>query len=74
MKQFNNWDSLPLTLSVDETAKITGYGQTRIRELCRGKKMPCIRLGRAFRIPKEALHTWIIAECNISYSLELGGR
>ena len=68
MEEIKNWDELPLMLSVEETAKVTGYGKARIRELCRGKAIPCIRLGRAYRIPKEALRNWIISECKVAQS------
>ncbi len=56
------WDKLPLTLGVKEVAEITGYGQARIRELCRAKRIPCIRLGRAFRIPRDSLRRWLEME------------
>jgi len=58
MTRPTNWEELPLLLSVEETAKTTGYGQARIRELCRAGLMPNVRLGRAYRIPKEALRNW----------------
>jgi len=63
MIQFNNWDNLPLTLNVKETAQVTGYGQAKIRELCRSHRIPCLHLGHAFRIPKDALRNWINTEC-----------
>ncbi len=56
------WDELPLWLGVDETALVTGYGPARIRELCRAGLMPHVRLGRAYRIPKEALRTWLLRQ------------
>lgn len=55
-----DWTQLPLLLSVRETAKIIGYGPARIRELCRVKAIPCVRLGRAYRIPKDALQQWLV--------------
>ncbi|HHW42528.1 MAG TPA: helix-turn-helix domain-containing protein [Desulfotomaculum sp.] len=59
---FTSWEELPLTLGVEEVSRVTGYGKARIRELCRAKKIPCIRLGRAFRIPRDSLRRWLEAE------------
>ena len=66
MEIITNWNELPIMLNIVETAKITGYGMARIRELCKGKVIPCIRLGRAYRIPKDALQNWIMSECRIA--------
>lgn len=57
-----SWDDLPLMLGVKETAVVTGYGQARIRELCRARRIPCVRLGRAFRIPRDSLRAWLERE------------
>jgi len=62
LSKVTSWDQLPLTLGVRETAEIVGYGQARIRELCRANKIPCIRLGRAFRIPRDALRDWLLKQ------------
>lgn len=71
MRRPTNWDELPLMLSVKETAKITGYGQARIRELCRAGIIPNIRLGRAYRIPREALRGWIMQQAQGPRSLTI---
>lgn len=61
----HNWEHLPLTLSVKEVSQILGYGQQRVRELCKTNKLPNVRLGRAYRIPREALRTWLLQQaCN----------
>lgn len=62
--KITEWDSLPLLLSVKETSQLIGYGQARVRELCNAKLLPCIRLGRAFRIPKEPLRVWLSNQVN----------
>ena len=54
-----DWSELPIMLSTTETAKLLGYGAFRVRELCRHKHIPCIRLGRAFRIPRDSLRIWL---------------
>lgn len=58
-----NWDELPIILSVKETAVILGYGEASIRDLCRTHDgIPCLRYGRAYRIPKETLHQWLLQQ------------
>ena len=54
-----SWEAMPLLLSSADTSKILGYSVARIRELCVAGIIPHIRLGRSFRIPKEALKTWV---------------
>lgn len=61
-KVVTNWDDLPLMLSVKETAEVIGYGRARIRELCKAGLMPHVRLGRAYRIPREALREWVLQQ------------
>lgn len=62
MGKVTNWEDLPLMLGVKETAEVVGYGQARIRELCRAGLLPNVRLGRAYRIPREALRTWLLRQ------------
>ena len=61
-KTTTDWNELPLMLNVKETATVCGYGQARIRELCKSKIMPCVRLGRAYKIPREALQAWLMQQ------------
>ena len=55
-----SWDELPLLLSSAQASKVLGYSTARVRELCNANMLPCIRVGRHFRIPKEALRQWIM--------------
>ena len=55
-----SWDELPLLLSSTQASKVLGYSTARVRELCNANMLPCIRVGRHFRIPKEALRQWIM--------------
>ena len=55
-----SWDELPLLLSSTQASKVLGYSTARVRELCNANILPCIRVGRHFRIPKEALRQWIM--------------
>jgi excisionase family DNA binding protein len=62
MSKKTDWEQLPLTLSIKETAEVIGYGQARVRELCRANVLPHVRLGRAYRIPREALRNWLLQQ------------
>ena len=60
----NSWENLPLLLTTNQVSAVLGYSTLRIRELCNAGRIPNIREGRHFRIPKEALHDWVIASSN----------
>ena len=62
MKDLTSWDQLPLVMSVQDVTNVLGYGAYRIRELCQSNTIPCIRLGRAYKIPREALKEWVNRE------------
>lgn len=38
-----SWDDLPLTLGVREAAAVLGYGQARVRWLCKVGRIPNVR-------------------------------
>jgi excisionase family DNA binding protein len=48
-----------LTLTPRESRKITGFGLNHTYELLRSEKMPAIRVGKRFFIPKSALLKWL---------------
>lgn len=52
-------DNLPLTLTVDETAKVLRIGRNNAYNLVRSKKLRSIRIGRKIRIPREALQEYL---------------
>lgn len=61
-----DWNDLPLLLTVKLAAAVTGYGPFRIRELCRAGRLPHIRLGRAYMIPRDTLRVWLEAQAAAS--------
>ncbi|OPX91942.1 MAG: Helix-turn-helix domain protein [Pelotomaculum sp. PtaB.Bin104] len=65
MEYVSAWEPLPLLLGTEEAARVLGYNQARVRELCKANILPCVRLGRAYRIPKEALRTWVLEQAKI---------
>ena len=49
----------PLLLTVAETAILLRLGRTKVYELIATHQLPALHLGRAVRIPLEALHVWV---------------
>ena len=50
-----SFDDLPLTLRVDELMPILHIGRNTAYELIRCGKIHSIRIGKQFRVPKQAL-------------------
>lgn len=59
MGKVTNWDELPVMLNVAMVAAVLNYNQHKIRELCRSREIPNMRLGRAFMVPRDALKAWV---------------
>jgi excisionase family DNA binding protein len=49
------------TISLEEFAQITGRGMTSIRMMARAGTLPvpCVKLGREYRIPRRAVEAWL---------------
>jgi excisionase family DNA binding protein len=54
---------LPLLLTIRDVEAELQLGRTRTYELIRSGQLPVIRLGRAVRVPREALRRWIDDHC-----------
>lgn len=50
-----SFDDLPLTLRVEELMSILGIGRNTAYELIRSGQIKSIRVGRQFRVPKDAV-------------------
>lgn len=48
-------------LTATELSGATGIPKSRVFQLAREGKLPCIRLGRAMRFDPEAVHHWLAA-------------
>jgi excisionase family DNA binding protein len=48
-----------VTLSPRESTKITGFGLVKTYDLLKSRRMPSIRVGSRFFIPKTALMRWL---------------
>ena len=52
----------PMLLTVKDLEAELQLGRTRTYELVRSGVIPTIRIGRAVRIPREALRRWVDAQ------------
>lgn len=50
-----SFDDLPLTLRVEELIPVLGIGRNTAYELVRSGQIRSIRIGRQFRVPKDAV-------------------
>jgi len=54
-----DWEKLPLLLKVKDVQKVLCVSKNVAYELVNSKNFPSVRIGRSFRVPREALKTWI---------------
>lgn len=54
------WDELPLVLTVRQLAAILEIGLGAAYALCHQRGFPVVRVGRSFRVPREALQRWLL--------------
>jgi excisionase family DNA binding protein len=52
---FTNWDDIPLVLTTDEAAELLRVHVNTVKYLIRNGKLPASKVGRAWRIPREAV-------------------
>ncbi len=55
LKRPTSFDDLPLTLWVEELMPILGIGRNTAYELVRSGQIRSVRIGRQFRVPKDAV-------------------
>ena len=60
-KKYTSIDQLPIVLSVEDLADVLGIGINSAYELVRSGKVGSIRIGRQYKIPKNALETYLAA-------------
>lgn len=54
-----NPDARPMLLTVKDVEAELQLGRTRTYELVRSGELPVVRIGRAVRIPRDALRLWV---------------
>ncbi len=52
-----------LLLRVEEVAELLSLGRSKTYELIASGVLPAVRLGRCVRVPADALHRWLEAQC-----------
>lgn len=58
-KEIISIDQMPVFLSVQDIADITGLCLSKSYELCRSKGFPSVIIGRRIIIPKTGFMTWM---------------
>jgi len=57
---------LPLLLDAAEAAKLLSLSRAKVCEMASRSELPSIRVGRALRIPRDPLLTWIDRSTNVA--------
>ncbi len=65
-ESIDEWDSLPIMLTIDEAARVFRIGRSKAYEMAATytstggtQGLPCLRLGDLLRVPKFALHEYV---------------
>ena len=58
-ESYNNFDELPMMLSVPQVAKVLRISRTRSYELVNEKGFPKIKIGTRIVVPKDEFELWI---------------
>ncbi len=54
------WEKLPLVLKVEDVSELLSIGRNTAYELVRSGQIRSIRIGRCYRIPRDALSDYIM--------------
>ena len=60
-RKYTSIDQLPLVLTVEQLAAVLEIGINSAYELVRSECIKSVRIGRQYRIPKNALKTYLTA-------------
>ena len=60
-KEYTSIDQLPLVLSVEQLAAVLGVGLNNAYQLVRSESIRSVRIGRQYKIPKDALEAYLAA-------------
>lgn len=56
-------EQLPDVLTISELQKVLRIGRSTAYRLIKTKELPCVRIGRSIRIPKEYIREFVEAQC-----------
>lgn len=57
--EIKSWDTLPLTLTAEDTAAILNTSRESIYDMFAVNAIPTITVGKRKRVPREALRKWM---------------
>lgn len=60
-KEYTSIDQLPIVLSVEQLAAVLGIGINSAYQLVRSGQVGSVRIGRQYKIPKNALEIYLAA-------------
>ena len=64
IKIYNNFEDVPIIMSVPQVAEILGISAVSLYKLIqKDKTFPVINIGRSKTVPKEQLRIWIDNNC-----------
>jgi len=49
----------PILLRAEQAAKLLNLGRTTVFALMASGELPCVRIGRAVRVPRAAVERWV---------------
>jgi excisionase family DNA binding protein len=67
MKPGRSLSRCPEVLSVEEAAAVLRVGRDRAYAMCHAGEIPCLKIRKQFRIPKEALRRFLAGEAVPGY-------
>lgn len=66
LKKYENYNELPLTLSVPEVAAVLGISRAGAYELVHSASFPKVKIGKRILAPKDKLIEWLDAQVEVA--------
>jgi len=66
LKKYENYNELPLTLSVPEVAAVLGISRAGAYELVHSASFPKVKIGKRILVPKDKLIEWLDAQVEVA--------
>ena len=63
---YTNIEELPLTLKVEEAAKVLRISKSKVYDLARTESFPAVRIGKRVVIPRDKLIEWMNNQAEVS--------